>query len=146
MARTKQTARKSTGGKAPRKELATRAARKTSPATGAVRAAHRADRAGRSILPGHGRDPRGSCAQAVTVRGACYLARRPGRGHAVRSREWIRDRLRREDRHRVHDRRGREALFARSDKLFRSFSKALLKLFRSFANPPATYRSISVGS
>ena len=31
MARTKQTARKSTGGKAPRKELATKAARKTAP-------------------------------------------------------------------------------------------------------------------
>ena len=29
MARTKQTARKSTGGKAPRKQLATKAARKT---------------------------------------------------------------------------------------------------------------------
>ncbi|KAF7298530.1 Histone 3 [Mycena indigotica] len=31
MARTKQTARKSTGGKAPRKQLATKAARKTAP-------------------------------------------------------------------------------------------------------------------
>ena len=36
MARTKQTARKSTGGKAPRKQLATKAARKSAPATGAV--------------------------------------------------------------------------------------------------------------
>merc|ERR1712136_472308 len=34
MARTKQTARKSTGGKAPRKQLATKAARKRAPATG----------------------------------------------------------------------------------------------------------------
>ncbi|XP_048586191.1 histone H3, embryonic [Nematostella vectensis] len=34
MARTKQTARKSTGGKAPRKLLATKAARKSAPATG----------------------------------------------------------------------------------------------------------------
>ncbi|CAN0156524.1 unnamed protein product, partial [Hapterophycus canaliculatus] len=32
MARTKQTARKSTGGKAPRKQLATKAARKSAPA------------------------------------------------------------------------------------------------------------------
>ena len=31
MARTKQTARKSTGGKAPRKQLATKAARLTAP-------------------------------------------------------------------------------------------------------------------
>lgn len=36
MARTKQTARKSTGGKAPRKQLATKAARKSAPATGAL--------------------------------------------------------------------------------------------------------------
>ncbi|KAL7422084.1 histone H3.1 [Cryptotrichosporon argae] len=36
MARTKQTARKSTGGKAPRKQLATKAARKTSKTTGAA--------------------------------------------------------------------------------------------------------------
>jgi len=34
MARTKQTARKSTGGKAPRKQLATKAARKTAPPQG----------------------------------------------------------------------------------------------------------------
>lgn len=34
MARTKQTARKSTGGKAPRKQLATKAARKSAPAAG----------------------------------------------------------------------------------------------------------------
>jgi histone H3 len=40
MARTKQTARKSTGGKAPRKQLATKAARKT-PATGGVKKPHR---------------------------------------------------------------------------------------------------------
>ncbi|POS82061.1 hypothetical protein EPUL_006163, partial [Erysiphe pulchra] len=43
MARTKQTARKSTGGKAPRKQLATKAARKSAPATGgAVPEEHRA--------------------------------------------------------------------------------------------------------
>ena len=35
MARTKQTARKSTGGKAPRKQLASKAARKATPAEGA---------------------------------------------------------------------------------------------------------------
>ncbi|XP_076248014.1 histone H3-like [Calliopsis andreniformis] len=40
-ARTKQTARKSTGGKAPRKQLATKAARKTAPATGGVKKPHR---------------------------------------------------------------------------------------------------------
>lgn len=34
MARTKQTARKSTGGKAPRKQLATKAARKSAPVAG----------------------------------------------------------------------------------------------------------------
>ncbi len=37
MARTKQTARKSCGGKAPRKQLATKAARKTAPASGGVK-------------------------------------------------------------------------------------------------------------
>ncbi|KAI0778901.1 histone H3 [Trametes elegans] len=43
MARTKQTARKSTGGKAPRKQLATKAARKTATAaaTGGVKKPHR---------------------------------------------------------------------------------------------------------
>lgn len=41
MARTKQTARKSTGGKAPRKALATKAARKSAPATGCVKKPHR---------------------------------------------------------------------------------------------------------
>src|ERR1700691_1250943 len=46
MARTKQTARKSTGGKAPRKQLATKAARKTLDAgkaggTGGVKKPHR---------------------------------------------------------------------------------------------------------
>jgi histone H3 len=40
MARTKQTARKSTGGKAPRKQLATKAARKTTPGNG-VKKPHR---------------------------------------------------------------------------------------------------------
>jgi histone H3 len=37
MARTKQTARKSSGGKAPRKQLATKAARKSAPGTGGVK-------------------------------------------------------------------------------------------------------------
>ena len=41
MACTKQTARKSTGGKAPRKALATKAARKSAPATGGVKKPHR---------------------------------------------------------------------------------------------------------
>jgi histone H3 len=41
MARTKQTARKSTGGKAPRKALSTKAARKIAPATGGVKKPHR---------------------------------------------------------------------------------------------------------
>jgi histone H3 len=41
MTRTKQTARKSTGGKAPRKQLATKAARKSAPATGGVKKTHR---------------------------------------------------------------------------------------------------------
>ncbi|KAK0042367.1 hypothetical protein Bpfe_028171 [Biomphalaria pfeifferi] len=41
MARTKQTALKSTGGKAPRKQLATKAARKSAPATGGVKKPHR---------------------------------------------------------------------------------------------------------
>ncbi|KAI0770048.1 histone-fold-containing protein [Fomes fomentarius] len=42
MARTKQTARKSTGGKAPRKQLAAKAARKTATtATGGVKKPHR---------------------------------------------------------------------------------------------------------
>ena len=42
MARTKQTARKSTGGKAPRKQLATKAARKTAPTLGGpVKKPHR---------------------------------------------------------------------------------------------------------
>ncbi|XP_063886304.1 histone H3-like [Scylla paramamosain] len=41
MARTKQTARKSTGGKAPRKQLATKAACKSAPATGGVKKPHR---------------------------------------------------------------------------------------------------------
>ncbi|EFH63864.1 F10A5.19 [Arabidopsis lyrata subsp. lyrata] len=41
MARTKQTARKSHGGKAPRKLLATKAARKSAPTTGGVKKPHR---------------------------------------------------------------------------------------------------------
>jgi hypothetical protein len=41
MARTKQTARKSTGGKAPRKQLATKAARKSAPTVGGVKKPHR---------------------------------------------------------------------------------------------------------
>ena len=49
MARTKQTARKSTGGKAPRKQLATKAARKSAPATGGVKKPHRY-RPGKKII------------------------------------------------------------------------------------------------
>jgi histone H3 len=41
MARTKQTARKSTGGKAPRKQLATKAARKMGSGQGGVKKPHR---------------------------------------------------------------------------------------------------------
>ena len=41
MARTKQTARKSTGGKAPRKQLASKAARKATPTEQGVKKAHR---------------------------------------------------------------------------------------------------------
>jgi len=41
MARTKQTARKSTGGKAARKELATKAARSSAPRAGGVKKPHR---------------------------------------------------------------------------------------------------------
>ena len=40
-ARTKQTARKSTGGKAPRKQVATKVARESAPATGGVKKPHR---------------------------------------------------------------------------------------------------------
>ena len=41
MARTKQTARKVIGGKAPRKQLATKAARKKAPVSGVVKKPHR---------------------------------------------------------------------------------------------------------
>jgi histone H3 len=41
MARTKQTARKSTGGKAPRKPIAAKAARKSAPDTGGIKKPHR---------------------------------------------------------------------------------------------------------
>ena len=41
MARTKQTARRSTGGKVPRKQLATKAARKSAPTVGGVKKPHR---------------------------------------------------------------------------------------------------------
>jgi histone H3 len=41
MARTKQTARKNTGVKVPRKHIANKAARKTAPATGGVKKPHR---------------------------------------------------------------------------------------------------------
>ena len=40
MARTKQTARKSTGGEAPHKRLATKAARKSAPAQGGIKKPH----------------------------------------------------------------------------------------------------------
>lgn len=41
MARTKQTPRRSTGGKAPRKQLATKAARRSAPTAGGVKKPHR---------------------------------------------------------------------------------------------------------
>jgi len=41
MARTKQTARKNTGAKAPRKHIASKTARKTAPTVGGVKKAHR---------------------------------------------------------------------------------------------------------
>ena len=41
MARTKQTARKSTGGKAPRFQLSTKAARRSAPASGGIKKPHR---------------------------------------------------------------------------------------------------------
>ena len=41
MARTKQSARCSTGGKAPRKQLATKAARRSAPASGGIKKPHR---------------------------------------------------------------------------------------------------------
>ena len=41
MARTKQTARFSTGGKAPRKQLATKASRKAAPSRGGIKKPHR---------------------------------------------------------------------------------------------------------
>ena len=41
MARTKQTARRSTAGKAPRKQLVVKAARKSAPATGCLKKPHR---------------------------------------------------------------------------------------------------------
>merc|ERR1712090_53518 len=41
MVRTKKTARKSTGGKAPRKQLASKAARKSAPVSGGVKKPHR---------------------------------------------------------------------------------------------------------
>ena len=41
MARTKQTARKSTGGKAPRKQLAAKASRKSAPSKGGMKTARR---------------------------------------------------------------------------------------------------------
>ena len=41
MARTKQTARKNTGAKAPRKMLANKAARKNAPATGGIKKTHK---------------------------------------------------------------------------------------------------------
>ncbi|GFP91102.1 histone h3.3 type 2 [Phtheirospermum japonicum] len=41
MAHTKQTARNSTGGKAPRKQIAIKAARNSAPTTGGVKKPHR---------------------------------------------------------------------------------------------------------
>ena len=50
MARTKQTARKSTGGKAPRKQLAQKAARKSAPAQAGVKTTNRRFRPGTVAL------------------------------------------------------------------------------------------------
>ena len=50
MARTKQTARRSTGGKAPRKQLATKAARKSAEKTAQVRKPHRYRSGTRALL------------------------------------------------------------------------------------------------
>jgi hypothetical protein len=50
MARTKQTARKTTGGKAPRKQLATKAARKSAPATGGVKKVSHYEKEGVSFV------------------------------------------------------------------------------------------------
>jgi histone H3 len=41
MARTKQTARKNTGGKAPRKQVGVKAARKSAPSSGGIKKPHR---------------------------------------------------------------------------------------------------------
>lgn len=41
MARTKQTARKNTGGKAPRKQISTKAARKSAPTCNGIKKPHR---------------------------------------------------------------------------------------------------------
>jgi hypothetical protein len=51
MARTKQTARKSRGGKAPRKQLATKAARQSAPATGGLRRIPRLATVGSGRVP-----------------------------------------------------------------------------------------------
>ncbi|KAL0353038.1 UNVERIFIED_CONTAM: histone H3.2 [Sesamum angustifolium] len=80
MARTKQTARKSTGGKAPRKQLATKAARKSAPATGGVKKPHRF-RLG--LLPfarsGSTRNPLSSSSGSCHFRGLCVRLRRISR-------------------------------------------------------------------
>ena len=52
MARTKQTARKSTGGIAPRKPLATKAAKKSAPATGGVKKPLRRNTIGKNYYIG----------------------------------------------------------------------------------------------
>lgn len=65
MARTKQTARKSTGGKAPRKQLATKAARKSAPSTGGVKKPHRyrwvTKSSGHSSIKLNEADPNAKC-------------------------------------------------------------------------------------
>ena len=72
MARTKQTARKSTGGKAPRKQLATKAARKSAPATGGVKKPHRCGPALELSAQGL------SCAQALCAWRLAVLYALPG--------------------------------------------------------------------
>lgn len=75
MARTKQTARKSTGGKAPRKQLATKAARKSAPSTGGVKKPHRY-RWGGHVTHGsvfHGTSANGSvCVLQARDRGSAW--------------------------------------------------------------------------
>uniref|UniRef100_A0A8B9U0A9 Histone H3 n=2 Tax=Anas TaxID=8835 RepID=A0A8B9U0A9_9AVES len=79
MARTKQTARKSTGGKAPRKQLATKAARKSAPATGGVKKPHpgHPQRRGAQQAAGQGHHRAGRGAAQHPGRAAAQEDRKP---------------------------------------------------------------------